>query len=356
MKNSLFSGYFGHGSCHCQGIAVDQKNGYIYYSFTTKLVKGDLDGNMIGSVDNIVGHLGCIDFNEDDGKVYASLEYKNDEVGRGILKSLGVSDESLKDGFYIAIFDVDRIERWDMDAETDGIMRTVYLKTVVDDYNGCAVIDGREIKHIHGCSGIDGVTFGPDFGKKGGKKYLSVAYGVYSDHSRTDNDYQVLLQYDTDGWWDNYAKPLNQHDMHKSGPARPRNKYLLYTGNTTYGVQNLEYDPCTGDYFACVYNGTKPNFPNYPMFVIDGSVEAREELLTGCGGEKGLVLTLKDTCLSSDGIYGVDFPHGSTGLYSFGDGRFYVSQHTVSPEKGQATNVYLYKLNTDGKWSFEKAE
>ena len=108
ISKNIFSGY--HGSCHCQGIAVDEINGYIYYSFTTKLVKSDLKGNIIGSVDGLVGHLGCIDFCEDDGRVYGSLEFKNDSIGKGILSRLG-SDRELEDGFYCAIFDVDKITR-----------------------------------------------------------------------------------------------------------------------------------------------------------------------------------------------------------------------------------------------------
>jgi hypothetical protein len=35
---------------HVQGIAVDKKHGYIYYSFTTLLVKTDLAGNVVGTV------------------------------------------------------------------------------------------------------------------------------------------------------------------------------------------------------------------------------------------------------------------------------------------------------------------
>ena len=60
LPKRIFSGY--HGACHCQGIAVDMQKGYIYYSFTTKLVKSDLHGNIIGSVESLTGHLGCIDF------------------------------------------------------------------------------------------------------------------------------------------------------------------------------------------------------------------------------------------------------------------------------------------------------
>ena len=48
---------------HVQGIAVDTKKGFVYYSFTTVLVKTDLQGCVIGSVKGLVGHLGCIDFN-----------------------------------------------------------------------------------------------------------------------------------------------------------------------------------------------------------------------------------------------------------------------------------------------------
>ena len=65
--NQIFSGYF--GKCHCQGLAVDEKNGYVYYSFTTLLVKTDLEGNLIGTVDGLIGHLGCIAYNAEDGRV-----------------------------------------------------------------------------------------------------------------------------------------------------------------------------------------------------------------------------------------------------------------------------------------------
>ena len=49
------SGY--HPEGHVQGIAIDEVGGYIYFSFTTILLKTDLSGNPVGSVCNIVGHL-----------------------------------------------------------------------------------------------------------------------------------------------------------------------------------------------------------------------------------------------------------------------------------------------------------
>ena len=69
---------------HIQGIAMDKEHHYFYVSYTTQLVKYDLNGKEVGSVDNLLGHLGCIAYNPKDGKVYGSLEYKNDEIGRGI--------------------------------------------------------------------------------------------------------------------------------------------------------------------------------------------------------------------------------------------------------------------------------
>ena len=74
---------------HVQGIAVDAKRECLYFSFTTCLVKTDMAGNLIGSVTGLVGHLGCIAFCEADGRVYGSLEYKNDIIGRNILASAG---------------------------------------------------------------------------------------------------------------------------------------------------------------------------------------------------------------------------------------------------------------------------
>ena len=74
---------------HIQGIAVDTEKGYVYYSYTTQLIKTDLKGNIVGSVTGLLGHLGDMDFNKEDGRVYGSLEYKNDAIGRGILSHLG---------------------------------------------------------------------------------------------------------------------------------------------------------------------------------------------------------------------------------------------------------------------------
>ena len=61
---------------HLQGIAVDRDRKYIYCSFTTCLLKADMNGNVVGSVTGLTGHMGCIAYNYADGMVYGSLEFK----------------------------------------------------------------------------------------------------------------------------------------------------------------------------------------------------------------------------------------------------------------------------------------
>ncbi len=304
IRNLTVEGFKGG---HVQGIAIDKDRKYMYYSFTTCLVKSDMQGNVIGTVEGLVGHLGCIAYNYGDGKVYGSLEFKNDCIGAGILSGLGLETKP-EEGFYMTIFDVDRINRIGMDAEKVGVMKAVYLKEVCDDY--------LAENHRFGCSGIDGTTFAPNPGDKEGKMYLHVAYGIYGDVNRSDNDNQVILKYDISDW-DKYAKPLNQMAMHKSGPNSPDDKYFIFTGNTEYGIQNLEYDPYTNTMFAAVYAGRKPQFPNYSMFKINW--------------EQGF-----------EEISGNYFPYGSTGMIALGDGNFYFSRDFCI-EGLYGTNVQLYK-------------
>src|SRR5690606_7780264 len=111
-------------------------------------------------VTGFLGHLGDLEFNAADGKVYGSLEYKNDEIGKGIRNTLAV-DHSTESGFYVAIFDGAQIVRPNMDAETEDVLRTIYLPEVVKDYEAEVHVDDNMRPHRFGCSGIDGVTFAP---------------------------------------------------------------------------------------------------------------------------------------------------------------------------------------------------
>lgn len=349
LPRKIESGPFKAG--HIQGIAVDTEQKYMYYSYTTMLIKTDMQGNIVGSVTGLLGHLGDLDFNDVDGRLYGSLEYKNDAIGQGILR-MEKSERKLQTAFYIAIFDVDKITREGMDAEKDGIMTTVFLPTVLEDYLAEVLTAEGKQNHRLGCSGIDGVTFGPKFGKKGGKQYLTVGYGVYGDTDRSDNDYQVLLQYDVSKWA-KYEKPLSQEEMHLQGPAKPAGQYFVKTGNTTYGVQNFDYDASSHSWMMAVYKGNKKHFPNYTFFAADGAARPVKQALEGVPYiKKAKVVALKAAGKQQGDIRGWDWGVGSTGMCSLGDGYFYLS-HNYKIEAGQGSIIRLYRFTGNADNAFE---
>ena len=345
LPKNIYSGVYKTG--HCQGIAVDMKNRVIYYSFTTKLVKTDFEGNFIGSVGGLLGHLGCIQFRASDGLVYGSLEYKNDAIGKGILRQSNT--DSIENGFYIAVFDGEKITRADMDAEHDGIMTVAFLSRVTNDYlgtdkNGCA--------HILGCSGIDGTAIGPMPGANDGKEWLFVCYGIYSDVNRVDNDHQVILRYDPDSI-KAVAAPISQNSMHKCGENLEYEAFFAYTGNTDWGVQNLDYDPARNVYMMCVYPGRKEAFPNYPMYLVDASKSPEYKALVGRDGEFGNVFALAEGNVRDEktGLCGSNYGAGSTGIASLGADEngvaYYYVSYDGSCEDGYYTNVRLCRSDKD---------
>lgn len=302
---------------HVQGIAVDPVQEFIYYSFTTLLVKTDFAGNLIGTVGGLTGHLGDLDFNPEDGRVYGSLEYKDEEV------------------FYAAIFDVDQIDRVGIEAQDSDVMSTVYLDEVTQDYiadmDGDGIFDGDTADtadHRYGASGFDGVAFGPEFGSTDGRNLFTLAYGIYENLEREDNDHQVLLQYDVSDWGQ-FESPLSEADPHTVGPDAVEGKYFAFTGNTRYGVQNLEYDPWLERWFMAVYPGSKPQYPNYEMFAVDAADPPTLETLQGLDGEEGMLLPLAEDGLidPATGIRGW-WKDGSVGFQSLENGLFYISEAT----------------------------
>lgn len=349
LPDSICSGK--QGNFHVQGVVVDKANGFIYFSFTDKLIKTDLFGKLIGSVTGFVGHLGDLDFS-DDGKIYGSLEYKNDAIGKGIKKELGVQTSN-EDGFYIAIFDGSRIVRPDMNAEKEDLLRTVYIREAVNDYTANVKDGSKEKPHRFACSGIDGVAFAPAIGSSNTKKFLYIAYGVYGDTARSDNDHQVILKYDV-GDWGKYAQKLSQDKLHYSGPKKPLDKYFVKTGNTSYGIQNLAYDQYTGNLFAAVYSGSKTQFPNYDLFVIDGKKKPVKNYIRSDNQDmkvKTLSLLEAGPKDPGSGIRGWFFKWGATGLCPLGDGLFYIS-HNSKAKDGQQSVIHKYKWVGDGQNAF----
>lgn len=318
LPKSVFSGAFKSGS-HVQGIATDGK--YMYFSFTTFLLKTDMEGRAVGSVGGLLGHLGCIAF--DGGFVYGSLEYKNDSIGRGILNNLN-SQAKLPDAFYIACFDTEKIDRMNMDAQRDGVLSVVCLGDVCEDYS----FEG----HRYGCSGIDGITC-CDY--VANEHSVFVAYGIYGDTERDDNDNQVILRFSADKVKSN-LRPLCQESAENISSIRADEKIFVFTGNTTYGIQNLEYDPYLNKMIAAVYRGKKPQFENYSMFFID--LESPHKTV---GNE---------AFYGSESVLGCDFPYGATGIIALGGGYYYFSEDGKNDD-GFFTNVRMYRADKNNNFS-----
>ena len=339
-----------------QGIALNREKGEMYFSFTTRFIRTDLKGRVLGTIDRIQGHLGAMTFNPADGCVYASLECKNDEIGAGIAQKLGVPlwDASY---FYVAIIDVSRVNRIGMDPEDDPVLRTVCLKEPAADYAAQVALPDGIRDHRFGCSGIDGITIGPRPGAAtlsgaGSKNdFLYVAYGVYGDVTRTDNDYQVLLCYKL-SYLKRYARTVSFGTMHGSGPAKPWRKYFVRTGNTTYGVQNLAYDPFTGYLLMAVYRGKKEQYPNYSMYAVDLAAPSYKARLEGVPYRncRQLQLSLAADGLSDEasGIRGWNFRWGTTGLFPLGGGCYMFSENYRGMETGiEGCRTHLMRWTGD---------
>lgn len=380
IKNSIYGGAW--ATSHCQGIAIDDALEYIYFSFTTKLVKCSLEtGAIVGTVAGWSGHLGDMCYY--DGRIYGSLEYKNPN-----------------NAFYIAAFDCDKITELDMDAGE--CMTSMYLQVVHDDYVN-TVVEGGSIAestaangHAYGCSGIDGVAFGKVPGSDSDEMKLMVMYGVFRGDERGDNDYQVMLQYDLEsflesdgnGWTkfkDGVSDILNQEHFHTTGPIH-ETRYFIYTGNTSYGVQNLCYDKESGNYLLAVYNGSKSSFPNYGLYYVDGLVAPHYETLNlgdrqenyaamnyigitdegvsiADGGEvpmdEGWVLDLAKigTLHEASGVYGTDAVSGmSTGIEHIVGDYFYIVPSSGSGGLQTATAIMFELDRSDHSWSKKSSD
>ncbi|MFC0205750.1 hypothetical protein [Novosphingobium soli] len=319
LPRSQHAGPFASG--HVQGIAVDRKRGYIYYAFTNLLAKYDFHGRLVGTLVGWSGHLGDLDFNDADGRVYGSLEYGRQST------------------FYIAVIDGEKIDRIGIRAQESGLIRIVPLPEVARDYAAPG--------HRYGCSGIDGVAFGPAFGRTGGKLYLTVAYGIYGDTARADNDHQVLLQYDAADW-SRTARHLDEAEPHRDGP-QPRSKVFVRTGNTRYGVQNLAYDPSRQRWLMGVYKGAKPSFPNYGLYAVEARAKPSRGDLLGVaapgGGrwERGMLLPLAPEG-RGDPRSGVRGWHqkADVGLQPLGEGLYLLAVNEGGPQ-AQSARVTLMR-------------
>ena len=122
-------------------------------------------------------------------------------------------------------------------------------------------------------------------------------------------------------------------------------------------MQNLEYDPDTHTYIMCVYPGHKEQYPNRPLYMVDASVPAKRQPLAGVPGEEGLVLSLLEAGIpdAASGVWGWDFPYGSTGIAALGGGLFYVSREGKR-DGLHTSSIGLYRRTGEAPMGFAAAE
>ena len=99
--------------------------------------------------------------------------------------------------------------------------------------------------------------------------------------------------------------------------------------------------------------GQKPEFGNFSLFAVDAAVPPRRTPLQGLAQEGDLLTLAPAAHTDAQGVSGWHYPWGSTGLFSTGDGGWYIS-HEGRDENGQYGNIHL--CIWDGKTPFAEVE
>lgn len=216
-----------HQNQHMQGFTSDDK--YMYWSFTDTVVKTTLEGTVKRCVPvtggKYGGHLGDIDYHE--GKLYASF------MGN-CLPGHAWNDWT---SFMIYVYD----------AETLELEKRINLD-ICDLYKA----QNGTPEDTRGFQGIDGVAFGKIPGTNEWR--LFVACALDTDERWEDN---IILQFTPDGVYET--------------------EYRIKTGNTVFGIQNLDYDKTTGEFWFSTYGGSQPYQPKETLYKTDINLTKAEE-------------------------------------------------------------------------------
>ncbi len=331
---------------HVQGMTIDKENSYTYFTFTTILGKTDLSGKTVASMTGYPGHMGDCTYNEADGKLYASL-FLSEEYSWTLGGKIG--------NFAIAIIDTTKLTELNMPYDTPGLMKVVHLKDM-EDYAKMTLSNGKVGKY--GITGVDGTEIGPKFGSSSGKQYLTVAAGVNNTcdetgtNTRTDNEYQVLFQYDFANWWDTIAEPLSLDGM-PSQSAKADGEYLILSGNGNFGIQDVAYDEYNKQWYFVCYGVTNKDYKGVGhMLVVSTEYEPKLETLIGQPNPEAQGYVLKPIekgdFHEGSGIYSFGFWEGSSGLTSLGNGYFYLSIAAKTADGYQYADVVKYQWTGEG--------
>lgn len=212
-----------HQNQHLQGFTSDGT--YMYWSFTDTVVKTTLKGTVRRCVPISGGHLGDIDYHE--GKLYASF------MGN----SLPGHPWNDWTSFMIYVFD----------AETLEIEKKINLD-ICDHYKS---LKGTP-DDTRGFQGIDGVAFGKIPGTEEWRMFVACALDTGVSYENN-----ILLRFTLDGVYET--------------------EYPIKTGNTVFGIQNLDYDATTGEFWFSTYGGSEPYQPKETLYKTDVNITKAEE-------------------------------------------------------------------------------
>ena len=254
------------GAEHIQGMVCDDDEQYMYMSFTNMLAKVDMrTGTVVGTVTGMAAgnldsgsHIGSMAYYE--GKIYASLQYVASERN------------------YIAVFDASKIIGA-VQYNDPGVMYALYVPQVTNKLsNG---------EYRYACGGIDAITFGklPGGGydtngdgtvdTSDDKTYLFLAYGNNTTPERYDNENFVIMVFDPEKITEENLLPFTEERVgqEETSSYLYEHKMFVYAGSQIYGIQNMEYDKKTGDFWLeCYDRPAGSEFPSYSEYLIDGSV------------------------------------------------------------------------------------
>lgn len=125
-------------------------------------------------------------------------------------------------------------------------------------------------------------------------------------------------------------------------------------------MQNLAYDAATQQWFMGVYRGTKPEFPNRLLYVVDAAAKPRLKKLVGQEPlEFGMTLPpSKQGLRHPSGTRGFEFK-ADVGIEPIGKGYFYVVKDfddLSSGRKLESGTLELYRWTGKGASGFERVE
>ena len=320
---------------HVQGVATNLFGDIFYYCFTDRLVVQKSNGEIVGSVVGIPGHMGDLAFNPDDGRVYVSyMKIATSDFARQ-------TEMRNQKNAYVLIFDVDKIDR--MNMSPDGIVTCVYVGEKIQElanthgYDYGTKYDDLNIGGKYGVvNALGNLAIGPAFGENDGKTYvtcvlsqpgnaLSTDSGKFA-YDREDNDYFVIAQFDV-AELNRYEVPFSGLDE-ASGPKDFDGMYFYYAGQHDYGVQVMSYDAYRNMYVLATYalqNSSlegATTFPNYTTYYLDAN-KVETGTLIGNGEEIGDIVTEKfGKTDETTGIKGWSVWY-DVGFVSLGDGFYY---------------------------------